>query len=195
MASPPRSQTTFIVAGEVCVLAEPATLVTVLGSCVAVCLWSAEARVGGINHYLVPRSLPSDQNYLGGERAIAALIDQMLSQLSSPPSSRASIQSPSQRGSRPPQWPILRAPAANVHRRQLIAKVFGGAHTGQHGWNGGAENILMAWAELRKAGIPIIAADVGGTDSRRISFNVATGQVQVQRMSAVGSPGSREDHR
>lgn len=182
MASPPRAQVTFVVAGEVCVLAEPATLVTVLGSCVSVCLWSAEARVGGINHYLVPRSQPSDQNYLGGDRAIATLIDQMLSQLGAAPPSRV----PGHPGSRPPQWPLLRSSSAGVHRRQLIAKVFGGAHTGQHGWNGGAENILMAWAELRKAGIPIVAADVGGTDSRRISFNVATGQVQVQRMSTMG---------
>ena len=160
MASLPRTQATFIVAGEVCVVAEPATLVTVLGSCVAVCLWSAERRIGGINHYLVPRSRPSDHNYLGGDRAIQSLIEQMLGQL-------------------------RRTSSVRAHPRMLIAKVFGGAHSGQYGWNGGAENILTAWSALRKAGIPIVAADVGGADSRRISFNVATGQVQVQRRSAA----------
>ena len=29
-------------------------VVTVLGSCVAVCLWAPEVRVGGMNHYLLP---------------------------------------------------------------------------------------------------------------------------------------------
>jgi chemotaxis protein CheD len=27
---------------------------TILGSCVAVCLWDAGAKIGGINHYLLP---------------------------------------------------------------------------------------------------------------------------------------------
>ena len=186
MASLPRNQMTFLVAGEVSVLAAPGTLVTVLGSCVAVCLWSAAMRIGGMNHYLVPRAMSGEQKYLGGDRAIPLLIEKMLSHMQSqlqghgpspghgqgPHASRSHLVR-SQPG-RPP----------SVHPRQLIAKVFGGAHTGQHGWNGGAENILMAWSELRKAGIPIVAADVGGVDSRRISFNVATGQVQVQRRSA-----------
>jgi len=179
-ASFPRTQVTFVVAGEVCVLAEPATLATVLGSCVTVCLWSAARHIGGINHYLVPRSLPTDQNYLGGDRAIPALIEQMLQHMRGQPASRP----PAPKGSYAPRSLPVRAAAADVHPRQLVAKVFGGAHTGKHDWNGGAENILMAWAELRKAGIPIIAADVGGTDSRRIRFNVATGQVQVQRISS-----------
>ena len=169
-----------MVAGEVCVLAEPATLATVLGSCVTVCLWSAARHIGGINHYLVPRSLPTDQNYLGGDRAIPALIEQMLQHMRGQPASRP----PAPKGSYAPRSLPVRAAATDVHPRQLVAKVFGGAHTGKHDWNGGAENILMAWAELRKAGIPIIAADVGGTDSRRIRFNVATGQVQVQRISS-----------
>jgi len=180
-ASFPRNQVTFVVAGEVCVLAEPATLATVLGSCVTVCLWSAARHIGGINHYLVPRSQPTDQNYLGGDRAIPALIEQMLEHMRAQRATRP----PLLRGDALPRGLPVRAAAADVSPRQLVAKVFGGAHTGKHDWNGGAENILVAWAELRKAGIPIIAADVGGTDSRRIRFNVATGQVLVQRISSA----------
>ena len=196
MASPPRTQATFIVAGEVCVVAEPATLVTVLGSCVAVCLWSAERRIGGINHYLVPRSQSSESSYLGGDRAIPALIDQMVSQLVSHMMAHPSGPAPLAKGGHLTRTPPSRPPNLRAHPRQLIAKVFGGAHSGQYGWNAGAENILMAWSELRKAGIPIIAADVGGADSRRISFNVATGQVQVQRRAApapAAPPAPREE--
>jgi chemotaxis receptor (MCP) glutamine deamidase CheD len=158
---------------------------------VAVCLWSAETRIGGINHFLVPRSMPGDQNYLGGDRAIPKLVEQLLSHMQSHQQGhshrhghRPNAGSPPSRSHQPRSLPT-RPAGLSVHPRQLIAKVFGGAHTGQHGWNGGAENILVAWSELRKAGIPIVAADVGGADSRRISFNVATGQVQVIRRSAA----------
>ncbi|MEI6986387.1 MAG: chemotaxis protein CheD, partial [Rhodospirillaceae bacterium] len=32
----------------------PQYLGTVLGSCVAVCLWDSQLRFGGMNHYLLP---------------------------------------------------------------------------------------------------------------------------------------------
>ena len=37
--------------------AEPcaATITTVLGSCVSVCLWDPERALGGINHFVLPR--------------------------------------------------------------------------------------------------------------------------------------------
>jgi chemotaxis protein CheD len=34
--------------------AEPTVVATVLGSCVAVCLYDPESEIGGINHYLLP---------------------------------------------------------------------------------------------------------------------------------------------
>src|SRR5689334_18231371 len=46
----------FIMVGEVYVSRRPANLITVLGSCVAVCLWSAEMKLGGMNHFLFPSS-------------------------------------------------------------------------------------------------------------------------------------------
>ena len=40
--------------GQVFVAASPTVLTTILGSCVSVCVWDAEARIGGMNHYLLP---------------------------------------------------------------------------------------------------------------------------------------------
>ena len=34
----------------------PCVITTVLGSCVSVCLWDRQRRVGGMNHYLLPRA-------------------------------------------------------------------------------------------------------------------------------------------
>jgi chemotaxis protein CheD len=41
--------------GQVYAAAHAAFVTTVLGSCVAVCLWDPVARVGGMNHFLLPK--------------------------------------------------------------------------------------------------------------------------------------------
>ena len=44
-----------VVQGEHYVTGDPeVTLTTILGSCVAVCLWDPERGVGGMNHFLLP---------------------------------------------------------------------------------------------------------------------------------------------
>ncbi len=50
-----RGDQTYIVQGGHAVGARPSDVIsTILGSCVAVCLWDAAARVGGMNHILLP---------------------------------------------------------------------------------------------------------------------------------------------
>jgi len=41
--------------GEVFVTAEDMNVSTVLGSCVAVCLWDSRRHIGGMNHVMLPR--------------------------------------------------------------------------------------------------------------------------------------------
>jgi chemotaxis protein CheD len=41
-------------AGQLIVTAEPLQITTILGSCVAVCVWDPETRVGGMNHFMRP---------------------------------------------------------------------------------------------------------------------------------------------
>lgn len=56
--------------------ASHATMVwTVLGSCVAVCLWDPVARIGGINHYLLPVG-KGDVRY--GNVALEQLLEEMI---------------------------------------------------------------------------------------------------------------------
>ena len=49
-------------------------LSTLLGSCVAVCLVALLARIGGLNHFLLPNSL------LSGDNAMAALLDAIIAE-------------------------------------------------------------------------------------------------------------------
>lgn len=61
--------------GQIYAAAHAAMVSTVLGSCVAVCLWDPVARVGGMNHYLLP--LGKGPRY--GRDAMTQLIDEMTS--------------------------------------------------------------------------------------------------------------------
>ena len=88
-----------IIAGELCVSREPVIIKTLLGSCVSVCLYDPGARVGGMNHILLPGSADMDQFNTSARYGVNAM-DKL----------------------------ITRMLANGVDRKKLVAKVFGGAH-------------------------------------------------------------------
>jgi chemotaxis protein CheD len=59
--------------GQIHVTAEPVLVTTILGSCVAVCLWDPFARIAGINHFLLPSG--KGPRYCG--EAMTELLDAM----------------------------------------------------------------------------------------------------------------------
>ena len=46
-----------VLPGEYFVSGENIVIMTVLGSCIAACLWDSRARVGGMNHFMLPERL------------------------------------------------------------------------------------------------------------------------------------------
>jgi chemotaxis receptor (MCP) glutamine deamidase CheD len=52
-------------------------ITTLLGSCVAVCLWSSDPRVGGMNHYLLPRAPQREGSARYGDTAMALLLSRL----------------------------------------------------------------------------------------------------------------------
>src|SRR5687768_14121384 len=48
--------TRYVVAGELVASKRPLELRTVLGSCVSACLFDPTARIGGMNHFLLPEA-------------------------------------------------------------------------------------------------------------------------------------------
>jgi chemotaxis protein CheD len=60
--------------GNVFASTEPALISTVLGSCVAVCLWDSVTKVGGMNHFLLPRGRGARY----GSDAMSQLLDEIL---------------------------------------------------------------------------------------------------------------------
>jgi len=77
---PAASKTIHIVQGQFEVSADPAvSLATLLGSCVAACLHDPVARIGGMNHFLLPGGDPgSGQNVKYGLHSMERLINAML---------------------------------------------------------------------------------------------------------------------
>jgi chemotaxis protein CheD len=60
--------------GQLYAARHAALISTILGSCVAVCLWDPVARVGGMNHFLLP--LGKGPRY--GSDALPKLVEEML---------------------------------------------------------------------------------------------------------------------
>lgn len=75
-ASPVR---VYLHPGQIFASAEPAVVTTVLGSCVAVCLWDATTGVGGVNHFQLPEwSGKGPRTARFASIAIQALLDRLL---------------------------------------------------------------------------------------------------------------------
>ncbi len=64
--------------GEYFVHHEDMLLLTTLGSCIAVCLWDRQARVGGMNHFMLPDSPAESGRY--GPYAMEMLINALMKQ-------------------------------------------------------------------------------------------------------------------
>lgn len=138
----------------------PVVIKTLLGSCIAVCLWDPATTVGGMNHFMLPRGAghagPADSGDPGrfGIYAMDCLI--------------GAIQK------------------LGGERRRLVAKVFGGAHVlGIRESADGVpqKNIDFIRAFLRDEGIPVAGQDVGGYHARHVHFHTATGRAFVKRLA------------
>lgn len=151
-----------IVKEEVCIYIggyyaskDPLVIHTILGSCVAVCLWDPHRRIGGMNHIFLPGK--ADLKHFDcatryGINAMELLINSIMS--------------------------------LGGERNRLVAKVFGGAHvlssiSGQNGM--GRKNIEFVRQFLQVEGIEIANHDLGGERSRQVRFHTDTGEVFLKR--------------
>jgi chemotaxis protein CheD len=134
----------------------PCAIKTLLGSCVAVCVWDPESRVGGAVHYLLPRGRHSHgETGRYGTLAIPALI-------------RAVCALGGHAGS-------LKAKIFGG------ARVLQGLGP-QSGASLGDSNAVVAREVLAAEDVPVMGADVGGDRGRRVLFHVGDGSAWVWRL-------------
>ncbi|NBQ87871.1 MAG: chemoreceptor glutamine deamidase CheD [Betaproteobacteria bacterium] len=67
-----------VLPGEYFVSGEDIVMMTVLGSCIACCLWDPAARVGGMNHFMLPDPDGTENSGRYGAYAMELLINEML---------------------------------------------------------------------------------------------------------------------
>src|SRR4051812_49955421 len=64
----------YVEPGQLLACTEPRRLRTILGSCVSVCLYDPSLRIGGMNHFMLPRAPQADVlSFRYGDRAMAGL--------------------------------------------------------------------------------------------------------------------------
>jgi chemotaxis protein CheD len=71
-----KNEAVKILPGEYFVYHEDILIMTTLGSCIAACLWDREARVGGMNHFMLPEGDAGSGRY--GSYAMELLINEMM---------------------------------------------------------------------------------------------------------------------
>jgi len=158
--------------GDFYVTREEEMLDTVLGSCVAACIRAPRLRVGGMNHFMLPRPSGAGADAWGdvGSRATrygAASMEQLINRILS----------------------------NGAKREELEVKVFGGARVLAAVTDIGNRNIEFVRDFLKKEGIKIVAEDVGDVYPRHVQYLPHTGKVRVRHLSGGQKQGvaSREE--
>ena len=72
-----RVDTVKVLPGEYYVTRDDPMIMTVLGSCIAACLWDPQVRVGGMNHFMLPEGA-GDTSGRYGSYAMELLINEMI---------------------------------------------------------------------------------------------------------------------
>jgi chemotaxis protein CheD len=73
-----QSDAVKVLPGEYFVANFDMVITTVLGSCIAACLWDEKARVGGMNHFMLPEGGGADTSGRYGSYAMELLINEMI---------------------------------------------------------------------------------------------------------------------
>ena len=136
--------------GQAVFAAEPSRLTTILGSCVAVTLYSPRRRLGMLSHIVLPQSRNGGDN---PAKYADTAIPHMLSTLRC-------------EGVGPTDLTAKLVGGACMFGNGQFSRI-------------GESNVQAAIQALEAAGIGIAGRDAGGNSGRRICFDLATGIITV----------------
>ncbi len=146
-AEEPRIASRFLQPGHLVIATEPMQVTTILGSCVAVCLFDTTKRIGGINHFMLP---------LGAGRTTSSprFGDVAMKEL---------LSGVRNAGAR---LPFIQARVFGG------ASMF---HEFKSGASLGQKNVELALDFLAHAGIDVIEIDTGGNRGRKVIYRTDEG--------------------
>ena len=140
--------------GEIFVTGQGRNIVTLLGSCVAVCFWDPKNKIAGMNHVVLPKTREGEApTSRFGNVATFVLLDMMLEE-----------------GAKKENL-VTRVfgGASRMSKKSLHA-----------GFVVGDLNLDITIKVLHKLQLKISHQDVGGELGRRIQFNSRSGEIEVK---------------
>lgn len=142
----------FIGVGEIFIAIEPTEIITVLGSCIAVCLFEKDLQISAMNHYLVPLW---NGNGLESPKYGNVSIPKMIEKFTQKGAKLRNIEAKVFGGGN----------INNITSPEMLI---------------GKKNILIAKEILKEYKIPIVAEDTGGFRGRRILMRSDTGKILLK---------------
>ena len=157
-------QRTSVLQGQIRVSTDAsAELSTVLGSCVAACLFDPQAQIGGMNHFLLAEPPvshdPGEVDVHYGTYLMELLINEMLSK--------------------------------GALKQRIKAHLYGGANLRAGMASISTGNVMFARSFLDRERIPLLRHDLGGKCARRVDFRPATGLVRCRRVENTLVPDAK----
>lgn len=142
-----------VLPGEYFVSSQDLVIMTVLGSCIAACIWDGTARTGGMNHFMLPEGDGGDGSGRYGSYAMELLINEMLK---------------------------LGARRETMQAKIFGgAQVMAGFTT----MNVGERNTQFVMDYLATERIPVVSQDVLDIHPRKVCFFPVTGKALVKRLA------------
>lgn len=132
------------------------TLITyALGSCIGICLYDPLLHIGSLTHIMLPLNMEAgrEKAFKYADSGVREALNQMVQ--------------------------------LGASRPRITAKIAGGAKMFELTGNSSIGNIGLRNTDsvrmmLKREGIRLLAEDVGGTNARTLSFDLATGQASIR---------------
>lgn len=147
-----------IATGDVTTSAKPVVMHTILGSCVAVCLYDPLLLAGGMNHILLPGTREDACSTRLGVYAMELLINELM-----------------KRGGDRRRFLAKAFGGANIMTALKTTTV-------------GDDNAEFVCSFLAAENIPLVAQRLGGTHAVQVSFNTESGKAIVQSVDGSRLP-------
>jgi len=153
-----KSEAVKVLPGEYFVYDEDVIIMTTLGSCIAACLWDRVAKVGGMNHFMLPDAgsgSPDGGRY--GSFAMELLINELLK----------------------------RGATRSTLEAKVFGG--GAVISGMSTLNVGERNTQFVMDYLKTERIPIVSKDVMEIYPRKVCFLPASGKAMVKRLAPTST--------
>ncbi len=154
------SSNVYLKPGEVIISQNPILVSTILGSCIAVTIFSPSNKIGAICHAMYPCNPTDDVNVQYVDSAIQYVFGKMLEY------------------------------AGKIDLIVKLfggAKVLAGGEYGEDRMAIGEQNISQAKRTLAELGLAIANSDIGGVRGRKLLFSIKTGDVYLRRLKNTGN--------